>query len=149
MIQPLWWCVRCLSTPPLLPACALRRQHTFLNKAIGGTTSGIFATCAEKLVPPETDLVVVEFTFNEPGDQPFIFPHRRGFEQLLRKLARLPRAPAVIVLHHYAWYFSDGDGLKAGLFYRAAEMQLSSMAQVRRAHANEHITQLGRQELCI
>ncbi|KAI7839277.1 hypothetical protein COHA_006975 [Chlorella ohadii] len=104
-------------------------QHTFLNKAIGGTTSGIFATCAEKLVPPETDLVVVEFTFNEPGDQPFIFPHRRGFEQLLRKLARLPRAPAVIVLHHYAWYFSDGDGLKAGLFYRAAEMQLSTMAQ--------------------
>ena len=108
----------------------LHSQHTFLNKAIGGTTSGIFATCAEKLVPAETDLVVVEFTFNEPGDQPFIFPHRRGFEQLLRKLARLPRAPAVIVLHHYAWYFSDGDGLKAGLFYRAAEMQLSTMAQV-------------------
>ncbi|PRW56718.1 hypothetical protein C2E21_4783 [Chlorella sorokiniana] len=104
-------------------------QHAFLNKAIGGTTSGIFATCAEKLVPPETDLVVVEFTFNEPGDAPFIFPHRRGFEQLLRKVARLPRAPAVIVLHHYAWHFSDGDGLKAGLFYRAAEMQLSTMAQ--------------------
>ena len=28
-----------------------RRDHVFLNKAIGGTTSGIFATCAEKLVP--------------------------------------------------------------------------------------------------
>lgn len=32
--------------------------HTFLNKAVGGTTSGLFATCAEALVPPDTDLVV-------------------------------------------------------------------------------------------
>lgn len=47
--------------------------------------------------------MVAEFTFNEPGDQPFTSPQRRGFEQLLRKLARLPGAPAVVVLHHYAW----------------------------------------------
>lgn len=72
----------------------------------------------------------MEFTFNEPADAPFTWPHRKGFEQLLRKLARLPRSPAVIVLHHYAWWFAEGDGLKAGLFYRAGEMQLSTMAQV-------------------
>ncbi len=47
--------------------------------------------------------MVVELTFNEPEDAPFTFPQRRGFERLLRKLARMPRSPAVVVLHHYAW----------------------------------------------
>ena len=76
------------------------------------------------------DLVVVEFTFNESPDLPYTTANRRGFEQLLRKLLRMRRAPAVIMLHHYAWYFSDGDGVEAGLFYRPAEAQLGTMAQV-------------------
>ena len=74
----------------------------------------------------------MEFTFNEPADAPFTWPHRRGFEQMLRKLARLRRAPAVLVLHHYAWWFAAGDGADAGLFYRPAEAQLGTLAQVRR-----------------
>ena len=37
------------------------------------------------------------------ADIPFTSPQRRAFEQLLRKLARLPGQPAVVVLHHYAW----------------------------------------------
>lgn len=53
--------------------------------------------------PQSIDLAVVELTFNEPEDAPFTFPQRRGFERLLRKLARMPRSPAVVVLHHYAW----------------------------------------------
>ncbi|PSC68096.1 hypothetical protein C2E20_8274 [Micractinium conductrix] len=105
------------------------RDHQFLNKGIGATTSGIFAVCADKMLPPDSDLVVVELTYNEPADVPFTYPHRRGFEKMLRKLARLPRSPAVIVLHHYAWYHSHGDGKPAGLFYRAAEPQLSTLAQ--------------------
>jgi hypothetical protein len=55
---------------------------------------------------------------------------RRGFEQLLRKLLRLPRSPAVLVLHHYAWYYAFGDGVEAGLFYRPAEAQLGTLAEV-------------------
>jgi hypothetical protein len=75
--------------------------------------------------------VVVEFTLNEPTDLPYTQPHRRGFEQLLRKLLRLSGAPAIIVLHHYGWWHSTGDGLNAGLFYRQAEEQLGTMAQAR------------------
>ncbi|KAL4440672.1 hypothetical protein ABPG77_000381 [Micractinium sp. CCAP 211/92] len=105
------------------------REHVLQNKGIGASTSGIFSVCAEAIVPPDADLVVAEFTFNEPGDQPFTSPQRRGFEQLLRKLARLPGAPAVVVLHHYAWWFCHGDGIKGGLYYRAAEAQFATLAQ--------------------
>lgn len=80
--------------------------------------------------PQETDLAVVEFTFNEFPSAPYPDPTRRGFEQLLRKLLRLPSSPAVVVLHHFAWYYSYGDGVDAGLYYRPAEAQLGTMAQV-------------------
>ncbi|PSC68097.1 CRT (chloroquine-resistance transporter)-like transporter [Micractinium conductrix] len=103
-------------------------DHEFTNKAIGGTTSGIFAACAKQMVPPGTDLAIVEFSFNE-FDGDFDTAQRRGFERLLRTLARLPRAPAVIVLHHYAWWFADGHGQSGGVFYAAAEAPLSTMAQ--------------------
>lgn len=76
------------------------------------------------------DLLVLEFTFNEAADQPYTSPSRRGFEQLLRKLLRLRNSPAVLLLHHYAWYFAFGDGVPAGLFYRQAEEQLGTLAQV-------------------
>ena len=45
----------------------------------------------------------MEFTYNEPGDVEFNSPPRKGFEQLLRKLLRLPGGPAVLLIHHYAW----------------------------------------------
>lgn len=76
------------------------------------------------------DLLVLDFTFNEAPDLPYTSPSRRGFEQLLRKLLRLPNSPAVVLLHHYAWYFAFGDGVGAGLFYRQAEEQLGTLAQV-------------------
>ncbi|KAI3428291.1 hypothetical protein D9Q98_006670 [Chlorella vulgaris] len=105
------------------------RDHVIVNRAIGATNSGLYATCFEQLVPPETDLAVVEFTFNEFPSAPYPDPTRRGFEQLLRKLLRLPSSPAVVVLHHFAWYYSYGDGVDAGLYYRPAEAQLGTMAQ--------------------
>ena len=40
-------------------------------------------------VPPACLQVVVEFTYNEPEDDPFDSPTRRGFEELLRKLLKL------------------------------------------------------------
>ena len=78
----------------------------------------------------EADLVVVEFSFNEAAHEAYGGPTRRGFEQLLRKLLRLPHAPAVIVLHHYAWHYAEGDGVPAGLFYRQPEEHLGTLAQV-------------------
>lgn len=102
------------------------KDHVFANKGIGGTSSGIFTACAEQMVPPEADLVVVEFTYNEPEDEPFDSPPRRGFEELLRKLLRLRNGPAVLLLHHYAWWYTYGDGVKYGLYYRPGEAQLST-----------------------
>lgn len=42
--------------------------------------------------------------FNEAPNLPYTSPNRRSYESLLRKLLRMPRSPAVIVLHHYGWY---------------------------------------------
>ncbi|KAL4423591.1 hypothetical protein ABPG77_004631 [Micractinium sp. CCAP 211/92] len=99
-------------------------KHVFANKGIGGTSSGIFTACVEALVPPEADLAIVEFTYNEPDNEPFDSPPRRGFEELLRKLLKLKNGPAVILLHHYSWWFTYGDGVDRGLYYRMGEAQL-------------------------
>ncbi|KAI7842255.1 hypothetical protein COHA_003896 [Chlorella ohadii] len=112
-----------------LSAAFPHKDHALMNKAISATNAGTFATCTERLVPAESDLVVVEFTFNEAPELPYTSPNRRSFEALLRKLLRMPRSPAVVVLHHYGWYHSAGDGISAGLYYRAAETHLSTMAQ--------------------
>jgi hypothetical protein len=76
------------------------------------------------------DLIILEFTTNEVVN--VTYPHfaRRGFEQLLRRVLRLPRFPAVLMLHHYAWFFAAGDGEEAGLFYQSAEPKLSMFAHV-------------------
>lgn len=50
----------------------------------------------------DTDLAVVEFTFNDAEAAPYTDAARRGFERLLRSLARLPRRPAVIVVCRWA-----------------------------------------------
>jgi hypothetical protein len=36
----------------------------------------------------------------------------------------------VVLLHHYAWWFTHGDGLDRGLYYRAGEAQLQVFANV-------------------
>ena len=77
----------------------------------------------------DADLVVVEFTFNELQNAEMTHPGRRGFEQLLRKLLRLPGRPAVVVLHHWAAYFTGGNERSGGVFYTAGEQQLGVMAQ--------------------
>jgi len=38
---------------------------------------------------------------NEKPNEPYTTPHRRGYEQLIRKLLRLPGPPAVVQMHHY------------------------------------------------
>lgn len=39
--------------------------------------------------PPGVPQAIVEFTYNEPDNEPFDSPPRRGFEELLRKLLKL------------------------------------------------------------
>lgn len=121
------------------------QDHVFANKGIGAAGSGIFAACLERMLPRDADLVVVEFTVNEDDNAPFDSPQRRRFEQMLRKLLLLGAAhggtgipshgdwdieggTAIVVLHHYAWHATAGDGLAAGLFYNTSEAQLGMFA---------------------
>lgn len=79
--------------------------------------------------------MVLEFTMNENADVPFTEPQRRGYEQLLRKLLRMPGPPALLQLHHYAWWRAAEDGVDGGLFYYPmAEAHLYVMSQVGAGH---------------
>lgn len=40
---------------------------------------------------------------NERPDEPYTSAHRRGYEQLLRKLLRLPGPPAVVLVRRALW----------------------------------------------
>ena len=100
----------------------------FANKGISGTSSAIFSACAEQIVPADADLVVLEFSVNDPDDAEFVDPSRKAYEQLLRKVLKRPGAPAVVQLHHYAWWFAHGDGVQFGRFYRPGEGQLGFFA---------------------
>ncbi|KAL4443942.1 hypothetical protein ABPG75_011679, partial [Micractinium tetrahymenae] len=126
------------------------RDHVFGNKGIGAAGSGIFAACLERMLPQDADLVVVEFTVNEDDYAPFDSPSRRRFEQMLRKALLLGAAnsntdngttedatlgvvadggcAAVVMLHHYAWHATAGNGRAAGLFYNTSEAQLGMFA---------------------
>ncbi|KAL4422439.1 hypothetical protein ABPG75_008636 [Micractinium tetrahymenae] len=64
-------------------------HHDFSAKGIGGTGSGIYSACVASMVPADVDIVVAEFTVNEQRADSFNAPHRRGYEQLLRKLLKL------------------------------------------------------------
>ena len=79
--------------------------------------------------------MVLEFSLNDAADAPFASPERRGYEQLLRNLLRLPGGPpALIQLHHHRWNraLPDSDIIESGVFYETpAEMQLTLFAQVR------------------
>lgn len=76
---------------------------------------------------------MLEFSANDKRDAPFSDPERKGYEQLARKLLRLPSRPALVQLHHYAWWHAVGDGIDdGGLFYHpAGEAQLGVLAHVR------------------
>lgn len=72
--------------------------------------------------------MTVEFAINDKADVPLNSPQRKAYEQLIRRLLALPGQPAVVLLHHYAWWMSTGDGRKGGLFYREPEGQHTAMA---------------------
>lgn len=62
----------------------------------------------------------------DPTDpwQRYSSSERRAYEQVLRHVLRLPKAPAVLMLQVYPWHQGGGDeGVTAGLFYREPEGQ--------------------------
>jgi hypothetical protein len=74
--------------------------------------------------------VSLEFTVNEKSNAPYTSPERRSYEQLIRRLLKLPGRPAIMLLHHYGYWEAAGDGLDRGLFYREPEEQLTAFAHV-------------------
>ncbi|KAI3428300.1 hypothetical protein D9Q98_006679 [Chlorella vulgaris] len=103
-------------------------EHVMVNKAIAASTAFLYATCLQHHVPQDVDLVTLEFSANERADAPFTSLERRSFEQLIRRLLQYPGRPAILLLHHYAWWEAPGDGVDRGLFYRQPEGQLTEMA---------------------
>ncbi|PRW45267.1 hypothetical protein C2E21_6426 [Chlorella sorokiniana] len=104
------------------------KEHVLENKAIAASTAFMYAACLQHHVPEDADLVTLEFSVNEKPDAPYPSPERRAFEQLLRRLLRLPGRPAVLVLHHWGWWNALGDGIDRGLFYSQPEGQLTAFS---------------------
>lgn len=100
------------------------------NKGIGGTSSGVFSACAEQMVAPDAALVVIEFTVNDKADLRLADPQRRGYEQLVRKLLRLPGAPAVVQVRRSGGDKWSHGGQRGGLAGWAAQCWLSQAASV-------------------
>eukprot|EP00887_Chlorella_sp_A99_P000046 scaffold16.g46.t1 len=102
---------------------------TLLNRSIPASTSGLTAMCSERLVPQHADLVVLEFTQNDPPAQLLGTSPRFAPEVLMRKLLRMRAAPAVVLLHHYSWWFAKGEGRDGGLFtHPQTEAELTTLA---------------------
>lgn len=105
-------------------------SHVFLNAAMGGTTSGLAASCTDHFVPEvgrawmdeaplsnaprrnahcplsaalpqNASLVIIEFSVNDIRGLGLHHPQRAAFEMLLRKLRHRPRPPAVLLMHHW------------------------------------------------
>ncbi|KAH7883102.1 hypothetical protein F5I97DRAFT_1815056 [Phlebopus sp. FC_14] len=68
------------------------------NGAMRRTNSGYFGFCSTHHVPENTDLVIVEFDIDDPGDQRGM----ENFELLVRSLLDRPDQPAVVILGHFS-----------------------------------------------
>ncbi|KAG2429693.1 hypothetical protein HYH02_013951 [Chlamydomonas schloesseri] len=93
------------------------------NGAMPGTSSAYMSTCHNVHVPPDADVVVLDYAIN---DEEMPLPHmnngvRRPYERLIRKLLQYPRRPAVVLLHAYRWF---GDPVSSsGQFWPTSERQ--------------------------
>lgn len=67
---------------------------------------------------------------NESPNLPFTSTDRRSFEHLIRRLLARPNPPAVLMLHHWGWWNSGGDGVDRGLFYFRPESDLTLFSNV-------------------
>ncbi|KAG8216246.1 hypothetical protein J3R82DRAFT_8288 [Butyriboletus roseoflavus] len=68
------------------------------NGAMRRTNSGYFGFCSSHHVPDYTDLVILEFDVDDPGDEKGM----EDFELLVRSLLNRPDQPAVIIMGHFS-----------------------------------------------
>lgn len=96
--------------------------HVFENKGINAATSLLYTPCMSYHVPEGADLVVLEFTMNDPSDGPLTTAARRSYESVVRQLVARPGGPAILQLHAWSWWRPGKspdlpDGVDHGLFY--------------------------------
>ncbi|KAL4452446.1 hypothetical protein ABPG75_008108 [Micractinium tetrahymenae] len=105
------------------------RGHVFVDQGVPKSNSGWFASCVDTLVGDNADLVFVEFAVNDQRDAAETSIQRRSYEFMLRSVLRVASQPAVILLNHYSWFLSKGDGRREGLFFSGPESTFNDLAQ--------------------
>jgi len=100
-------------------------QVTGHNGAVPGTISSYMSACVNIHVPRETDIVLVEYSVNDPYMTKVLFDneYRRAYERLLRKLLNYPNNPAVVLMHSYNWMAPPH-----GVFWNSIERELLEMS---------------------
>lgn len=84
------------------------------------------SVCHSLHVPRDADVVLVEYTVNDPAHlppPPFANDHRAAYERLLRKLLQYPRRPAVVLLHAYSYLM-----VKDHAYWKNAESEFHEFA---------------------
>lgn len=76
------------------------------NGAIGGMDSSYYAFCGTRHIPPDVDLIILEFDVNDQTSA--IYQH--FFDQLLRVLLELPSQPAVVILGAWSPLVAQDQG---------------------------------------
>lgn len=132
-----WWCAggRELPSRGAVEGCtraARVGEHSVGESHPRPATSLYMQTARPRLQPTHPQ---VEFAINDMvPSQPWLLynsSERRAYEGIVRHLLRMPRAPALLLLHVYPFNQAGGDGVTEGLFYREPEGQLTVLAHVR------------------
>ncbi|EFJ49701.1 hypothetical protein VOLCADRAFT_89684 [Volvox carteri f. nagariensis] len=89
------------------------RLRLVLERARNGTQSAYMSSCLHHHLPPEVDLVLVEYAANDSPAPRWTFadPNRRAMERLIRKLLGLASRPAVLLINMYAIGAAHGNYL--------------------------------------
>eukprot|EP00798_Chlamydomonas_sp_ICE-L_P007315 gene7315-433_t len=108
----------------------LVRQHLH-NGCFPATSSSFANMCLSKMLPLDVDLVVTDYmTTDFPTDSYFNNPKVMAFERMIRKVLKLQKQPAVIMLNYMAWGQSMDAGSDAKkAFHETAEDQYGFVAQ--------------------
>ncbi|GMK57298.1 hypothetical protein CspeluHIS016_0401320 [Cutaneotrichosporon spelunceum] len=76
----------------------LDSEVTLINGALGGMDSSYYSFCGTHHIPPDLDLIVLEFDVNDEPDPIY----QQFFDQLLRVLLEFETQPAVVILGSWA-----------------------------------------------
>jgi hypothetical protein len=103
-------------------------KHQLLNRAISATPSTYFSLCLQWHVPPDVDMMLLEFNPND-GAERFDAPPRRAHERLIRKLLAYPAAPPLLEVVFFYWGLDMAEG--AEIAYRmGGDDEIEVLAQV-------------------